>query len=92
LYTIKAPLLGIDQILYPVAAAFSHRSIAFHHHVLCWVLVSMYGKNSGEILAAPYVQYQGEKVFATLPSISRVEIIFVLLVSRVHLSIADTRC
>gem|GEM_PF-6476508 len=53
LYTIIAPSTGLDQILYPVACAFAHRSFAFPHRVLCCFLGSMNGKNSGEMRAAP---------------------------------------
>ena len=57
----------------PVAAAFSHRSIAFHPRVLCCVFPE-YGKNSGDIRAAPYVQYHAENVLLTELSPARVEI------------------
>jgi len=50
---MSAHATGVDQILYPVACAFAHRSFALPHHVLCCFFGSMNGKNSGEIRAAP---------------------------------------
>lgn len=89
---MNAPWVGVVHILYPVSAAFLHRSTAFPHRVLCWVFVSMYGKNSGEILAAPYVQYHFANVFSISISMDRIEMILPCLSDAPGFCIAVSKC
>ena len=52
----------------------------------------MNGKNSGETLAAPYVQYHFAKLFSTSISILRIEIIFPCLSDFPGSCIAVSKC